>query len=162
MPVFLPITENDLCTIRDIYDYYIRNTTATFHSEPITAGELKEFLFIGNPKYPSFLIQEGDMVIGYCFLTRYKNRQAYDRTAEVSIYLRPEFTGKGIGAAALKVLEDAAGKSGIRVIIGTLCGENHASIRLMEKCGYERCAHIRNAGEKFGKVLDVVMYEKEL
>jgi L-amino acid N-acyltransferase YncA len=154
--------EKDLGKIKEIYDYYILNTTATFHSEPVTMPELREFLFIADPKYPSFCIREENTIVGYCFLTRYKNRQAYDRTAELSIYLQPECTGRGTGAIALKYLEEAAKNAGSRVLIGTLCGENLASIRLMEKCGYTRCAYLKNVGEKFGKVLDVVMYEKEI
>jgi hypothetical protein len=35
-----------------------------------------------------------------------------------------------------------------RVIVGTLCRKNHAGIRLREKIGYPRCAHIKNIGEK--------------
>jgi L-amino acid N-acyltransferase YncA len=124
--------------------------------------ELRDFLFIGDPKYPFFCIREDNTTIGYCFLTRYKKRQAYDRTVELSIYLRPEHTGRGTGAVALKFLEDAAKNAGTHVIIGILCGKNQASIRLMEKCGYTRCGLLKNVGEKFGKVLDVVMYEKEI
>ena len=105
---------------------------------------------------------ENNRTIGYCFVTQYKKRQAYDRTAELSIYIKPEFTGRGIGVVALKYLEEAAKKTGIRVLVGTLCGKNHASIRLMEKSGYTRCAHMKNIGEKFGKVLDVVIFQKEI
>lgn len=162
MAAFSPVTEDDLSAIKEIYDYYILNTTSTFHAESIPISELKEFLFIANPKYPSFVLREKDEVIGYCFLTPYKKRQAYDRTAELSIYLKPGYTGREIGVAALERLEEAAGRSGIRVLVGTLCGENRASIRLMEKCGYTRCAHLKNVGEKFGNVLDVVIYQKEL
>lgn len=159
---FSPVSENDLGTIKEIYDHYILTSTATFHDGKISVGELKEFLFINNPKYPSFLIRENNETIGYCFLTRYKKRQAYDRTAELSIYLRPEYTGRGIGTIAMQYLEDAARKAGIRVLIGTLCAENKESIRLLEKLGYGKCAHLKNIGEKSGRVLDVVMYEKEI
>lgn len=48
------------------------------------------------------------------------------------------------------------------VLVGILCGENPASIRLMEKSGYFRCAHLKNIGEKFGRILDVVMDQKEI
>jgi phosphinothricin acetyltransferase len=162
MVAFYPVTENDLDTIKKIYDHYTLNSTATFHGEKITIKELKEFLFISHPRYPSFLIKENDEIIGYCFLTQYKKRQAYDRSAEMSIYLKPENTGKGIGAVALKYLEDSAKKAGIHVLIGTLSGENHASIRLLEKMNYVKCAHLKNIGEKFGKILDVVVYQKEI
>ncbi|MCK9593099.1 MAG: N-acetyltransferase family protein [Methanoregula sp.] len=162
MVAFFPVTENNLGSIKEIYDYYIVNSTATFHGEKITIPELKEFLFIAHPKYRSFILRENNVIIGYCFLTRYKKRQAYDRTAELSIYIKPEYTGKGIGVVALKYLEEAAKNSGIHVLVGTLCGENNASIRLLEKSGYTRCAHMKNIGEKFGKILDVVIYQKEI
>ncbi|MFA5267786.1 MAG: N-acetyltransferase family protein [Methanoregula sp.] len=160
--MFSPVTENYPGCIREIYDHYVLNTTATFHNEPIPIPELRDFSFIAHPKYPSFIVKENNEIVGYCFLTRYKTRPAYDRTAEMSIYLKPEYTGRGVGAVALKHLEDAAKKAGIHVIFGTLCGENHASIRLMEKAGYNRCAYLKNIGEKFGKILDVVIYQKEI
>jgi L-amino acid N-acyltransferase YncA len=162
MVEYFPVTDSDVGAILAIYNHYILNSTATFHSAILSERELREFLFLSHPKYPSFLIRENNEMIGYCFLTRYKNRQAYDRSAEVSIYLKPGFTGKGIGHDALNHLETAAKKAGIHVLVGTICGENHASMRLMEKAGYVRCAHLKNIGEKFGKILDVVMYQKEI
>jgi L-amino acid N-acyltransferase YncA len=162
MAEFFPVTNNDLAAILAIYNHYILNSTATFHSEKLSRHDLEEFLFVAHPKYPSFLIKDHDEMIGYCFLTRYKKRQAYDRSAELSIYLKPEFTGTGIGLVALNHLEAAAKSSGIHVLVGTICGENHASIRLMEKAGFSRCAHLKHIGEKFGKILDVVIYQKEI
>lgn len=159
---FIPVTENDLPVIKEIYDYYIVHSTATFHSERISIEEMKEFLHLNHMKYPSFLIRGDHETIGYCFLTQYKKRQAYDRTAEVSIYLRPECTGKGIGVIAMNYLEKAAKIGGISVLICTLSGENQASIRLCEKMQYKKVAHLHNIGEKFGKILDVVLYQKEL
>jgi L-amino acid N-acyltransferase YncA len=162
MAEFSPVTNADLAAILAIYNHYILNSTATFHSESLSREDLEEFLFVAHPKYPSFLIRDRGEIIGYCFVTRYKKRQAYDRSAELSIYLKPGFTGKGIGLAALDQLEAAAKSAGIHVLIGTICGENHASIRLMEKAGFSRCAHMKHIGEKFGKILDVVIYQKEI
>ena len=159
---FPRVTNTDLAAILAIYNDYILNSTATFHSEKLTKKDLETFLFVSHPKYPSFLITDNDEMIGYCFLTQFKKRQAYDRSAELSIYLKPEFTGKGIGLVALDHLEAAAKKAGIHVLVGTICGENHASIKLMEKAGFSRCAHLKNIGEKFGKILDVVIYQKEI
>lgn len=162
MVEFSPVKETDLAAILAIYHHYVLNSTATFHSEKMSEKEIGEFVFISHPKYPSFLITDEDRVIGYCFLSQYKKRQAYDRSAELSIYLKPEFTGKGIGMAALRHLETAAYRAGIRVLVGTICGDNRASIRLMEKAGFWKCAHLKNIGEKFGRVLDVVIYQKEI
>ncbi|MCK9207197.1 MAG: GNAT family N-acetyltransferase [Salinivirgaceae bacterium] len=69
---------------------------------------------------------------------------------------------KGIGKVALLHLEQKAVETGIRNLIAIISGDNSGSIHLFEKMGYSKCAHFKNVGEKFGKVLDVVAYQKEL
>jgi phosphinothricin acetyltransferase len=159
---FIDINKNDLEIVKDIYDYYILNSTATFHTEKISIRELGESMSIDHPKYNSFLIKYNGKTCGYCCISRYKKRQAYDRTAEITVYLMPEFTGKGIGKLAVEKLEKIARQKGISVLIGIIAGDNYQSINLFEKCGYEKCAHYKQIGEKFGKILDVVAYQKIL
>lgn len=154
--------KGDLPVIAEIYNYYSLHTTATFHDGDITPAELSRDFPPGDPVYRAYLILDDEDVLGYCGIRRYKNVRAYDRTAEISIYLKPEYTGRGIGKIALSFLEDHARRAGIRVILGTATGENRASTRLFEAAEYSRCAHLRNVGEVAGKVLDVVMYQKEL
>ncbi|HSH19025.1 MAG TPA: hypothetical protein VLA03_01155, partial [Draconibacterium sp.] len=36
-------------------------------------------------------------ICGYCYFSQYRKRAAYDRTAEVSVYLKPGLEGKRIG-----------------------------------------------------------------
>jgi phosphinothricin acetyltransferase len=97
---------------------------------------------------------------GFCYFSQYKKRQAYDRTAEISLYLKPEYTGRGIGKDVLTYLENVAKQNGISVLIGIISGDNENSIKLFERTGYEKCAHFRQVGEKFNKILDVVSYQK--
>lgn len=157
-----PLIHSDFDFVKEVYDHYILNSTATFHTEKITIDELKEAILTDHPIYKSFLIQNDDVVCGFCYISQYKKRQAYDRTAEVTVYLHPDFHGKGIGVRTLKMLEDEAMKVKLSVLMGIITGENDASIRLFEKCGYEKCAHFKQVGEKFGRVLDVVAYQKIL
>lgn len=159
---FHEIKEQDLTTVKEIYDWYITNSTATFHTEPIPIDQLKEFIYVGHPVYSSYIIYQGSEVAGFCFLTNFKKRQAYDRTAELTIYLKPEFCNKGIGSIALDHLENKAKDNGIKNLIGVISGDNSGSIRLFEKTGFIRCAHYKNVGEKFNKVLDVVSFQKEI
>lgn len=159
-PVFTELTEDDLPAVKEIYDYYILNSTATFHTTNISLDELKESVFIHHPKYKSYLINESDKICGYCYLTQYKKRQAYDRTAEITIYLKSGYQGKGTGLKAIDYLESDAIKNGIKVLIAIICGDNTPSIRLFEKAGFEKCAHFKKVGEKFGKILDVMAFQK--
>jgi phosphinothricin acetyltransferase len=159
---FKEITELDLPFIKDIYDYYILNTTATYYTEQIELSELKEFIFIGHNKYKSYLILIDDNQCGFCYLTQFKKRQAYNRTAEISLYLKSQYTGLKIGIEAVNFLEKIAKTNNISVLLGIISGDNQYSIKLIEKCGFEKCGHLKKVGEKFNKVLDVVYYQKNI
>jgi phosphinothricin acetyltransferase len=154
--------EEDYFIVKEIYDYYVMHSTATFHTEPVSISELKEYIYINHPIYKSFIINCDDTPAGFCYYTYFKKRQAYDRTAEVTIYLRPEFCGKGIGHKALLFLEDQALKSGIKNFISIISTDNLPSIKLFEKLGYKKVAHFEKVGEKLGLVLDVIAYQKQL
>jgi len=160
--LFKEIEEKDLSEVKTIYDWYIENSTATFHTESISMDQLKEFIYIGHSLYKSYLIYHNRELAGYCFLTNYKKRQAYDRSAEITIYLKPEFHKKGIGKVALKHLELKAKANGLKNLIGIISGDNEGSISLFNKSGYTKCAHFKNVGEKFNKILDVVAFQKEI
>ncbi len=156
----IDLKEGDFNLIKKIYDYYILNSTATFHTHIISIEELKSTILIANPKYRSFLVEYEGEVSGFCYISQYKKRPAYDRTAEISIYLKPEYSGRGIGKETLKLLESVAKRNGISVLLGIITGENQLSIELFEKSGYEKCAHYKKVGEKFNRLLDVVAYQK--
>jgi L-amino acid N-acyltransferase YncA len=156
------IVDSDFDIVKEIYDYYILNSTATYHTERITIPELKEYILIGHPRYKSFMIKYNNSICGFCYISRFKERQAYDRTAEVTLYLKPGFTGRKIGNWVLNELEKKAKEAGICVLVGIIGGENEHSIRLFEKCGFEKCAHFKKVGEKFNRVLDMVAYQKIL
>ncbi len=160
--LFETLREPHLPAVVGIYNWYVANSTATFHTEPVAPAEMLEFLYIGHPRYKSFVIKLEEEIVGYCFLTQHKKRQAYDRTAEVTVYLHPEFRGQGIGRKALDHLEAEARAVNLSNLIGVISGDNLGSIRVFEKAGYVKCAHFRNVGEKFNTVLDVVAYQKEL
>jgi phosphinothricin acetyltransferase len=160
--IFEELKEQDLPEVKKIYDWFIENSTATFHTEPIRIDQLNEFIYIGHPLYQSFLIYFNNEIAGYCYLTNYKKRQAYNRTAEVTLYLKPEFCRKGIGSITLEFLEKKAIEIGLKNLIGIISGDNVGSITLFEKSGYTKCAHFRNVGEKFNKLLDIVAFQKEI
>lgn len=159
---FKKIKEEDYFSIKEIYDYYIAHSTATFHIDPISIHELQEFIFVDHPLYPAYLILCDGVLAGYCYLTYFKKREAYNNTAELTLYLKPEFTQKGIGKKTLHFLEDEAQKRGIKNLLAIITGSNVHSISLFEKAGYFKCAHFKNVGIKLGQTLDVVGYQKEL
>jgi phosphinothricin acetyltransferase len=149
-------------SVLDIYMHYVLNTTATFHARTLSLKDMQEMVLFGSSVYKTFVMTHKGELCGYVILGPYKKREAYNGTAEVTVYLRHDKTGCGMGSRAVRFIEDYARTKGIHVLIATICGENSRSIRLFEKNGYEKCAHYKEVGRKFGKLLDVVAYQKIL
>ena len=127
------MTEEYLPEVLDIYNYYVLYTTATFHTAPLTLAEMREILFFDNQKFKTFVILSGGIVCGYAIAAQFKKREAYDSTAESTVYLKPEYTGKGIGDQAVKYIEEYALTQDFHVLIALICGENTQSIKVSKK-----------------------------
>lgn len=159
---FKPLEENDLNEMLEIYTYYIKNTTATFHVDAISIEQMKKILNYNHSFYKTFVILIEDDICGYVLFTQHKKREAYNTTAEVTIYLKPDFAGKKIGGEALSFIEIEAKKAGIHALVATITNENIASLKLFERNGYFKCAEYKEIGKKFGRYLGVIAYEKIL
>jgi L-amino acid N-acyltransferase YncA len=161
-PNFSPVQEAHLPALAEILNYYILNTTVTFHDELLSGDDMREKVFFPMSYHRAFTIFDRHSIIGYCAVTQWKKQQAYRHAGEVNIYLAPECTGKGIGSHALNHLEKFAKANQINTLIAALCAENEPSLKLFEKNGYIRCAHFRNMGLKFGRILDTIYLQKFL
>ncbi len=159
---FRDVAFEDLPALLQIYNHYVRTSTATFHLAELSVEEFRPILFPDHPRFGAWTIAADGQPAGYVILARYKTREAYDGTAEVTVYLGPEFVGKGLGRAAVEFAESRAREHGFHVLVSIICGENEASIGLFETLGYTKCAHHHEVGRKFGRWLDVVCYEKLL
>ena len=159
---FEEMREEFLPKVREIYNYYVLNSTATFHIDPVTDEEMREIVYHQRNLYRTFVILDGQEVCGYCIMAPFKKREAYDCTAEITVYLSCDYSGKGVGSLAVKHIEQYARERGIHSLIAIICGENIASIKTFEKNGYEKCAYYKEVGMKFGRKLDVVCHQKIL
>ncbi|MFA5855411.1 MAG: N-acetyltransferase family protein [Candidatus Gracilibacteria bacterium] len=159
----LKAKKGDLKDILNIYNYYIENSTATYYTHRLSLKEMEEKVFFKNKKYGTFVIvnKENDL-IGYCILGQYNKKEGYDNTAEISIYIKPNFTQKGLGSRAMNFLEKQAEKHRIHVLIGAVTQKNMASQKLFQKCGYKQCAYFQEIGFKFGEILNDVYFQKIL
>ena len=160
-----PVRDEDLPAIRDIYNHYVRETTITFDEEEtdLSFWERKRALLAatGLP----FLVAEDDArtVLGYALMQPWNPKSAYRFSAEDSIYLAPDATGRGLGTALLEALLPASAEAGLRTIVAliepTAAG---ASIALHRRYGFTDAGLLRDVGVKFGRSLDVVFLQKSL
>lgn len=145
-----------------IYQWYVKNSTATFQIHDSTLTEMHELLFFTDPTYRSFAVLENTRCIGYGIITQFKKREAFDRTAEITIYLETTATRKGYGREVLEYLEEFARTQGFHALVALISGENTGSCKLFARNGYTQCAQYREVGFKFNRWIDLVCYEKIL
>ena len=160
--VFREIDDDDLELVREIFNHYIVHTLKNYRINPMSVEDLREVIRPGHQKYKSCMILENGNPCGFVYLSQFRKREAYDRTAEITVYLKPEHTGRGIGRKSLEHMENVARDSGIKVLVGIIGGDNRESIEFFSKMGYSQSAHFREVAEKFGRILDMVVYQKNL
>jgi phosphinothricin acetyltransferase len=154
-PHVRPATLADADAIRDIYNHYVLTSTCTFQVEPDTADERRDWLLDRSAAHPVTVADLGGAVVGWAALSPWKSRCAYAHSVEASVYVRHDLHRRGVGRALVLDLMERAKALGHRTIIGGACTEQAASLALQEALGFERVAHFREVGFKFGRWLDV-------
>lgn len=149
----------DAAQIAEIYNYYIKNTHQTFETEPLSADEMQTRIGEVSENYPYLVAEEDGEIFGYACATQFKMRQAYEYSAEVSIYVKANAKQRGIGTQLYKQLFDELAETDIHTIIAGISLPNDASIYFHEKLGFSKVGHFREVGYKLGRWIDVGYWE---
>lgn len=156
----LSFENKDVQSCLEIYNHYIKNTTVTFEETVLKEEPFQKRLQEITGKYPFLVAEEAGIVLGYAYLDAYNPRSAYRYTVDLSIYLAPGATGKGLGKMLLSAIEAAAKTQKFSCILSLITGENTRSLRFHEQNGYRKVGLMEQVGLKFGRHIDVFIYEK--
>lgn len=157
---FRPLAMGDMADVTRVYNHYVTHTTVSFHIAPRTEEEMTAMLLHLGVPFGAYALTEVGKWIGYCALVPFSGREAYSVTAELSLYLEPDARRMGYGQAMLDFLEKEAAKKGFVSLMARVTAENTASVGLFAKNGYKRAGYYEKVGYKFGKLLDVIAFQK--
>lgn len=159
----------DAKEILSIYAPYVEKTAITFEYTTPSLSEMERRIEERKDKYPFLLLENQGEILGYAYLSPFKEREAYSWSSETSIYLKMETRGKGLGTMLLSSLEKEAEKMNLLSLDACIAMPREEteyltdqSIRFHEKRGYKRVAHFPQSGYKFGRWFDMVWMEKEI
>ena len=155
----------DLPWIREIYNHYVLNSTVTFDEKPMTLAVLrKKYQHVVDLGYPFLVAQNpAGQILGYAYVTPWREKAAYRFTVESSIYLGPASTGKGLGKVLLADLIARSKAAGAKEMIAVVADKGaDASIELHRKYGFKEIGHMGKVGFKFGRWLGTVLMQKSL
>ncbi len=148
-------TVKDAKAISSIYNHFVDNTIVTFDEKPITLTQTEKWILQVSEKYPWIVYEKDKDIVGYAYAGEWKSRCSYKHSVESSVYLKPGNDSQGIGSALYAELLEELRKLEIHVVIGGISLPNERSIALHEKFGFEKVAHFKQVGNKFGKWIDV-------
>jgi len=157
------VGQQDAAAIAAIYSHHVLHGTASYEIDPPSVEDtLAKIRRITNSGWPFLVAEIGEAVAGYAYATQFRDRAAYQFTAEDSIYVHPEWMGRGIGSALLDTLMQRSSAQGFRTIIAVIGGAEPASIALHSKCGFREAGRLEKVGFKFGRWLDSLYMQREL
>ncbi|MCI9608326.1 MAG: N-acetyltransferase [Muribaculaceae bacterium] len=157
--VIRPVSPSDTDQISEIYNSYITNTTVSFETTPLSTARMAQRIAEISAANPYLVATAGNRILGYAYVHPWKERPAYFKTAETTIYLSPQAQHAGIGSALMKHLILLCRQSNLHTLIACITAENTASCRFHEKLGFEKTSHFKQVGYKFGRYLDVIDYQ---
>jgi L-amino acid N-acyltransferase YncA len=163
MRVIRPASPADADAIARIYNHYISNTIVTFEESPLASGEIADRIGkVVSASLPWIVLEQAGQVAGYAYASKWQGRSAYRFSVESTVYLAPAATGQGFGTKLYERLISILAEGQAHVVIGGIALPNAASVALHETLGFEKVAHFKEVGFKFGQWIDVGYWQRPL
>ena len=160
MLVVRDASETDLGAILTIYNHAIETTTAVFSYAPHTMAMRQEWFADKCAKgYPVLVADRNGAVVGFATYGPFRAWPAYRYSVEHSVYVAEGVRRQGIARRLMEHLLDRARAQDFHVVIGGIVSENAASLELHAGLGFEKVAHFRQVGYKFGRWLDLTFMQ---
>lgn len=140
--------EDDCSSILNIYAPFISDTAITFEYKIPSLKEFGARMAKIQKTYPWLVCEIGGEIAGYAYASRYGEREAFDWSVELSIYISPDFQRKSIGKALYCALLDILKLQGFYNAYALVSVPNAKSEKLHESFGFETVGQFRNVGYK--------------
>ena len=99
-------TTEDAKEIRKLYAPYVLNTAVSFEYEVPSVEEFQNRIGNTLKEYPYLVAVENNAIIGYAYASAFHSREAYKHSAELSVYVKQNYKGQGIGRRLYSKLEE--------------------------------------------------------
>jgi L-amino acid N-acyltransferase YncA len=143
--------------VKKIYEHGIATGNATFQTEA-PAWEEWDKGHLATCRLVA--LDENQKVMGWAALTPVSGRCVYAGVAEVSIYIHPDFQGKGVGKRLLEELIRQSEAHALWTLQAGIFPENKASLKLHEQLGFRKVGYREKIGKMKNAWRDTVLLER--
>ena len=160
-------TLNDAPALLEIYAPFVRDTVITFEYEVPSLTTFQSRIEKCLSTHTWLLACLNEKIVGYAYAGTFRERVAYARTCESSIYLSPSVQGlkikdKTLATHLYERLFETLREKKFEQVIGVITSPNPQSERFHEKLGFQKIGVFPAIGFKFDKHHDVVFMQKPL
>ena len=146
----------------DILNYFIKHSYAAYPEKEVGPDFFDRFWEMTRG-YPKVVVKAADgEIIGFGAMRPFHFADTFKRTAEISYFLLPPHTRKGLGTSILGRFIREARQKGIDSLLACISSRNPESLSFHRQNGFRECGRFLRVGRKFGEDFDVVWMQRQL
>ncbi|MCB1247360.1 MAG: N-acetyltransferase [Acidimicrobiia bacterium] len=162
-PVVRAASRADGSALNAIYNRYIVGSHVSFDTAAWTDAARTEWLTDRLAAgYPVLVAEIDGTVVGGSWAGPWRTKEAYRWSAETTIVLHPDATGRGLGRTLYGALLDELAKRGFHRAFAIIALPNDASVALHERLGFTQLGTLDEAGFKDGRWISTMLLERRL
>lgn len=148
---------SDWDQVKKIYLDGIKTGLATFQNASPEWAEWDQ----NHAKTCRIVVRSEKAILGWAALSPTSSRCCYKGIGEISIYMRNESKGQGVGTALLKHLIRDSENNGFWTLQSAIISKNKASLALHVKCGFREIGYREKIAQMpDGTWHDVILMER--
>ncbi len=155
------VTEDDASAICAIYNPFVANTAITFEALEVSEFEMQSRIRAITQSKPWLVLETQGYIAGFAYSCSWKQRSAYRKTEETTIYIGNEFQNRGFGKVLYGALLDQLIRQDCHTVLGCIALPNQASVGLHQYFGFRKVGHFNEVGYKFGRWIDIGYWQKK-
>lgn len=161
---FRDATLDDLPKIVEIYNSTIASRLVTADLEPVSVDSKLAWFYQHNSDFRPLWIVEDSFknTIGWVSFQDFYGRPAYQKTAEISIYIDEKFRDKGFGRQILELSIEKCPSLGIENLLAFIFAHNLPSLTLFEKFDFKLWGNLKNIAEMDGEKRSLIILGKTI
>ncbi len=148
---------DDLPAIVAIYNATIATRMVTADLEPVSVAQRLPWFEAHTGRRPLWVADRDGGVAAWLSFSSFYGRPAYERTAELSVYVDPGHRRLGLASTLLREAIAHAPAIGVDRLLGFIFGHNLPSLTLFERFGFQRWALLPGVARLDGTDRDLVI-----
>jgi len=156
-------TRDDLPQIVEIYNSTIPTRMVTADTEPVSVESRVSWFEGHTPTFrPLWVLETEGRIAAWLSFSSFYGRPAYNKTAELSVYVHESFRRRGLGSYLLTQALAHAPALGVDTVLGFIFGHNEPSLSLFTRFGFSRWGELPGVAALDGVERDLVIVGRRI